>query len=252
MSDWIVPDWPAPKNVRSLVTTRESSLGLQKGHSRTPYDSFNLALHVNDRAEDVVQNRSLLCKKLSLPESKFCWLNQVHGVEVVEAANALGKATDADGSFTSESGVACLVMTADCLPVLLCDQSGTRVAAVHAGWRGLADGVIEEAIKHFDKPENVMAWLGPAISQTHFEVGQEVLEAFISKNSEMKDAFIPSNNPGKYRADLYSLARVALSTLGVEQIYGGDLCTYADSKRFYSYRRDGVQSGRMASLIYLA
>ena len=245
--DWLIPDWPAPTNVRALFTTRVG------GCSQTPFDSLNLALHVGDDEAAVNRNRSLL-SRAGVPE-RVQWLQQVHGIQVVEAGEE-GWTLTADGCFTREPNVVCAVMTADCLPVLLCDQAGSQVSAVHAGWRGLADGVLRSAVSCFKEPENLLACLGPAIGQRHFEVGVEVLEAFY--NSAVDEvhlgmigaAFAPSRSrPLKYHADLALLARAELAALGVTRVYGGGYCTYADGSRFYSYRRDG-DTGRMAALIW--
>lgn len=250
MSDWIEPDWPVPGRVRAAITTRVS------GASAAPYDSFNLARHVGDTPQDVENNRQQLMRELGI-EQGVQWLEQVHGTRVVEASGD-GRVITADGCFTCEPGLACAVLTADCLPVLLCDSSATRVAAVHAGWRGLAGGILRSVVEQFSAPAGEMlAYLGPAICQSHFEVGVELLEAFydsavnVQHLQAVSAAFAPSiDRPMKFHADLYSLARAELIALGLEQIYGGNYCTYADSRRFYSYRRDG-QSGRMASLIWL-
>lgn len=243
-TQWIEPDWPAPGNVKSLVTTREG------GFSQAPYDSFNLATHVGDALEDVENNRARLSQALNLEPDQFHWLSQVHSTRIVETKEA-AEVKEADGIDSKYSGEVCVVMTADCLPVLLCNQSGTQVSAVHAGWRGLANGILAQAVSRFSDPASVIAWLGPAISQKHFEVGGEVRDQFIARNRSMLRAFVASSNIGKYMADLYELARIELNKLGVQSIHGGDFCTYTDQARFYSYRRDGSKSGRMASLIWL-
>jgi YfiH family protein len=239
----LVPDWPAPKSVKALVTTR---LG---GVSTGGFASLNLGLHVKDTFECVVQNRQILAKHIGLNESQFAWLDQVHGQKIVTAA-AGGQIVSADGCDTSENKLACVVMTADCLPVLFCDLAGTKVSAVHAGWRGLAGGILQKAVQRFSEPSQVMAWLGPAISQTHFEVGHDVYEAFMANNVENHEAFVASEAPKKWLADIYQLARIQLNLAGVDKIYGGQHCTYSEQKYFYSYRRDGLLSGRMASLIW--
>ncbi len=241
MPEVITPDWPAPRNVRALTTTR---LG---GVSRAPFDSFNLATHVGDDPQSVAQNRRLLHESFPLPGEPL-WLSQVHGVGIVNAAKAQMDA-EGDGSFSVQPGLVCTVMTADCLPVLLTDRIGSCVAAAHAGWRGLADGVIEAAVKALPvAPDQLMAWLGPAIGPAAFEVGPEVREAFCSVSVDAAKAFEPRGD--KWLADIYRLARQRLARVGVSQVYGGGLCTYSDERRFYSYRRDG-QTGRMASLIWL-
>lgn len=245
----LFPDWPAPASVKSCITTR------QGGVSQPPYGGFNLALHVADDSRAVEANRDQLLQALALDDVQ--WLEQVHGTKLVEAKSDTLVRT-ADASTTVEAGIACAVMTADCLPLLLCDDAGTRVAAVHAGWRGLAQGIVTETVKSFAcKPQDLLVYLGPAISADAFEVGIDVLEAFFdSAKSErhlqaISRSFQPSNALAmKYLADIYALARAELAELGVSRIYGGDYCTYSDADRFYSYRRDGA-TGRMASLIWL-
>lgn len=246
----IEPDWPAPKCVKSVITTR---IG---GVSRVPFRSMNLGDHVGDLAGNVQQNRDRLAQMCGLDASHMHWLKQVHGTDIVQidqdflSRNA-GAAIVADGSTTMLEKHACLVMTADCLPVLLCDEAGERVAAVHAGWRGLAAGVLTQALRCFSDASKVMAYLGPAISQTHFEVGAEVREQFLQLNPRNEEAFEASETKGKFYADLYDLAYFNLLASGVQQVHGGDFCTYAEQERFFSFRRDGERSGRMASLIYI-
>lgn len=234
----IVPDWPAPGNVRAMQTTR------QGGVSAAPYESLNLGSHVGDSALAVAHNRMLLG---GLLPGEPVWLEQVHGTVVADADRA-GCKTVADACIAHLSGSVCVVMTADCLPVLLCDSQGTVVAAVHAGWRGLASGVIESAVRAMGAmPGHLMAWLGPAISQAAFEVGAEVRAAFMGADYDA--AFVPGAS-GKYMADIYALARLRLNALGITQIYGGDRCTFIEEAKFFSYRRDGV-TGRMATFIWL-
>ncbi len=239
----IQPSWPAPANVQALQTIR------QGGVSLAPYANLNLALHVKDDEACVRQNRQVL--RAVLP-SEPVWLNQVHGVTVLDAASLQGLA-DADASFTRQANVVCVTMTADCLPVLLCDRAGTVVSAVHAGWRGLCDGVIEAAVaKMTVAPSEILAWLGPAIGPNAFEVGHEVRAQFIQHHGQAAQAFKP--HVDKWLANLYVLAQQRLNALGVCQIYGGGIdqafCTYSDAQRFFSYRREAV-TGRMASLIWL-
>lgn len=249
MENLIIPDWPAPSTVRAAITTRAG------GASRDSFKSNNLALHVGDAPETVKANRQNLCRVLGLDKAPQ-WLEQVHGTKVVEACDD-GLVRTADGCISAQRGVACAVMTADCLPILLCNRQGTQVAAVHAGWRSLAAGIVRAAVAKFDdQPSEILVYLGPAIGQAHFEVGIDVLEAFfanaLSANhcEAITSAFIPSARPMKYQADLYRLARAELSALGLAGVYGGDFCTFDDARRFYSFRRDGV-TGRMASLIWL-
>ena len=245
----ITPNWPAPANVRACITTRNG------GVSAAPYTSNNMGLHVGDVPAQVEQNRTTLCEQLSLSKSPQ-WLEQIHGVKVVNAKSD-GLVRTADGSFSNEIGQACVVMTADCLPILLCDEAGTQAAAIHCGWRSLAKGITARALEKFSgSPQKILAYLGPAISQPHFEVGVDVLEAFFdSAHSHVHadaiaNAFISAQRPLHFYADIYALARAELNALGVTQIYGGDYCTYAQADAFYSYRRDKV-TGRMASLIWL-
>lgn len=245
----IVPDWPVSARVRSCITTRDEP---QPGDV---YASFNLALHVGDNPERVTQRRQQLCQQLGLARAPQ-WLEQVHGIRVVEAHDD-DLVRTADGCFTSTSGLACTVMTADCLPVLLVNKKENRVAAVHAGWRGLADGVLASAVASFDDaPGDLLVYLGPAISAAAFEVGIDVLETFFenARNTDHSEkiarAFTPGAKPLHFFGDLYALARAELEGLGVQDIFGGDFCTFTDAGRFYSYRRDGV-TGRMASLIWL-
>lgn len=237
------PDWPAPVNVRACVTTRVG------GVSRPPYDSFNLAAHVGDDPQAVAANRLRLRERLQLP-AEPAWLSQVHGVVVVDASLATGQ-PQADGAFATRPGAVCAVLTADCLPVLLCDRAGTCVAALHAGWRGLAGGVIEAGVQALNVPRSeLLAWLGPAIGSQAFEVGPEVRAAFVAHDPAAAAAFRPQAGD-RYLADIYRLARQRLAALGVSAVYGGEVCTLTDSARFYSYRRDG-RCGRMAALAWLA
>ncbi len=245
----ITPNWPAPANVRACITTRKGGVSL------TPYASNNMGLHVGDTPTQVEQNRTALCAQLGLTKTPQ-WLEQIHGVKVVSAKSD-GLVRTADGSYSDEKGQACLVMTADCLPILLCDEKGTEIAAIHCGWRSLAKGITARALEKFScSPNNILAYLGPAISQPHFEVGVDVLEAFFESAltpahaDAIANAFISAQRPLHFYADIYALARAELNALGVTQIYGGDYCTYAQEDDFYSYRRDKV-TGRMASLIWL-
>jgi len=239
---WINPDWPAPARVRALTTTR---IG---GCSRGPYASLNLGDHVGDDPSAVEQNRALLLRELGLPAPPL-WLEQVHGCDVARVGDGL-EGCKADAAVTREPGRVCAVLTADCLPLLLCDRAGSRVAAVHAGWRGLLGGVIEAALDALELPgEELLCWLGPAIGPDTFEVGEEVRAAFIERDLASGAAFRPSS-AGRWLADIYTLAQQRLATRGVRQVSGGDHCTLSDPGRFYSFRRDGV-TGRMASLIWI-
>lgn len=237
--NWLTPDWPAPASVRACVTTREG------GVSEAPFDSLNLGDHVDDRPEAVAENRRRLTDHFSI---KPAWLQQVHGIAVVHADP--GIVATADASWTATPGIACAAMTADCLPALFCDRAGTRVAAAHAGWRGLAAGVLEATLDTLDVPaEDVLVWLGPAIGPKAFEVGPEVREVFINQLPEAAEAFVPSDNAGKFMADIYLLARLRLAERGVTAVYGGGFCTVTDP-RFFSYRR-ASRTGRFASLVWL-
>jgi YfiH family protein len=236
----IFPDWPAPPNVRALQTTRAG------GFSRVPYSSLNLGSHVGDAPLDVARNRMAL--NTFMP-SEPVWLEQVHGIVVADAGSA-SCLPRADACIAMRRSAVCVVMTADCLPVLLCDQQGTVVGAVHAGWKGLAAGVIEATVTAMGVPaQNVMAWLGPAIGRDAFEVGAEVRAAFVAADPQAAETFAAGKN-GKWMADLYALARLRLNTLGITRIYGGDYCTYTDAERFFSYRRDGT-TGRTGTFIWL-
>lgn len=238
---FITPDWPAPANVRALITTRVG------GVSAAPYASFNLGDHVGDDPRHVEQNRADLAACLP---AQPAWLTQVHGTAVLNAAQVAG-APQADASVALQPGVVSVVMTADCLPVLLCDRAGSVVAAAHAGWRGLLDGVLERTVEAMAQPAGeLLAYLGPAIGPTAFEVGNEVRQAFVAHSAQASEAFLPGASAGKWLADLYLLARQRLNGVGVNAVYGGHDCTYSDAERFFSYRRDGV-TGRMASLIWL-
>jgi len=246
---FIEPNWPAPANIRALSTTR------QGGSSAAPFASFNLAHHVGDSPAAVASNRDILSKALPAG-SDIQWLSQVHGVQVVEAGSYRGY-PEADAVWSKDPSKACAVLTADCLPVLFCAISGDRVAAAHAGWRGLVDGVLEATVAALNTdPQQLMVWLGPAIGPQAFEVGPEVRDRFLAAAPAGDQALVaacfqPSDaKPGHYFADLYALARVRLGALGITAVCGGGFCTYTDSTRFYSYRRDG-QTGRMANLILL-
>jgi len=250
-ADFIVPDWPAPAHVRAFSTSRGLAAGGQGvfGYSAAPYQALNLGNHVGDDSAQVSANRQLLadCAGFTVPP---LYLTQVHGTVVADCQQALAGEVVADAAVCRGVGPAALVMTADCLPVLFCDGEGTQVAAAHAGWRGLCDGVLEATLMHFASPAKVMAWLGPAIGPQHFEVGSEVRAAFVAKQAAAASCFVPTATAGKYLADIYQLARLRLQAAGVSAIYGGDTCTYANSQQFFSYRRDG-QTGRQASLIWL-
>ncbi len=237
-SELIWPDWPAPARVKAVCTTR---LG---GASLPPFDSFNIAEHVGDAPQIVRQNRATLARMLNLSREPR-WLEQTHSTKIVDVDRGDINA-QADASFTRQPNQVCVVMTADCLPLLLSNSDGTQVAAVHAGWRGLADGIIENAVRCFAQQDSLMAWLGPCIGPQAFEVGKEVR----TQLGGPAHCYISHDDPKKVYADLSGLAKTRLSELGVQQIYQSELCTFADQERFFSYRRDG-QTGRMASLIWI-
>jgi YfiH family protein len=240
---FIHPDWPAPSNVQALQTTRNG------GVSSGAFASLNMGAHVGDDPFAVAKNRQLLSPYLP---SEPVWVNQVHGTDVIDAATS-SCLQNADASFTTKPNVVCVTMTADCLPLLLCDTKGTVVAAVHAGWRGLCDGVIEAAVAKMQVPASeILVWLGPAIGPEAFEVGADVKAQFLAKDKQAERAFKPHGD--KWLGNLYLIATQRLNTLGVTQIYGAsvneEFCTYNDKARFFSFRRDNV-TGRMASMIWL-
>lgn len=236
---WLTPDWPVPASVHAVTTLRTG------GVSVGAFDALNIALHVGDHAEFVITNRAIIKSMLGLPDEPI-WLEQMHGNQVVDAAT-IGLQRQADASFTTKSGVVCAVMTADCLPVLVCMAGGDQVAAIHAGWRGLLSGVIGNTLSAM-AGHDVLVWLGPAIGPDCFEVGDDVRDAFLHKAAGFTVAFT-SKSKGKWLADIYQLARIELAALGINKIYGGDFCTVTDHERFYSYRRDQV-TGRMVTLIW--
>lgn len=241
-SAFLVPDWPAPPGVRALQTTR---IG---GVSGKPWGSLNLGDHVGDDPAHVAHNRARLSQHL--PAAPV-WLKQVHGTTMIEAQPG-GAVPEADAAWTAVPGVVCAVLTADCLPILLCDAAGQHVAAIHAGWRGLCAGIVEAAVDRLGGAGmGWLAWLGPAIGPQAFEVGDEVRAAFLAAQTGAAAAFRPAGRPGKWLADLPELARLRLRNAGVTAIYGGQWCTVSAPERFFSYRRDG-QTGRMATLIWLA
>jgi len=239
---WLTPRWPAPSSVRAAVSLRVG------GVSTGPYVSLNLAQHVGDDPACVRENRRRLTRALALPAEPL-WLTQVHGCDVADAARD-APGCEADAVFADRPGRVCAVLTADCLPVLLANRAGTRVAVAHAGWRGLAGGVVEAALQRFpDAPSELVAWLGPAIGPEAFEVGEGVRAAFVDGDAGAEACFV-THRPGHWLADIYGLARRRLKRAGVGFVGGGEYCTVTDASRFYSYRRDGV-TGRMASLIWI-
>ncbi len=236
-----IPEWPAPDNIVALCTNRK------QGKSQPPWDSYNLATHVGDDLSKVLGNRTLLKQQAQLPADPE-WLNQTHSTDVITLSDTSCRKGDA--SITQQINQVAVVLTADCLPLLVCNQQGTEVAAIHAGWKGLLDGIVINTIRAMaSSPADLLVWLGPAISQKHFEVGSEVKQQFGQAYTQTEQHFNP-NNAGKFQADLYGLVTDQLSSLGVKRIYGGDFCSYTQKDLFFSYRRDGV-TGRMASLIWL-
>jgi YfiH family protein len=243
----LIPEWPAPPGVRAAFTLRSG------GVSAPPFHSLNLGAHVGDDAAAVAENRRRVRAQQRLPQEP-AWIEQVHGIEVLDLdleAQSRGHAVQkpADAAFTRCAGRVCAVQVADCMPILLTALDGSAVAAVHAGWRGLAAGVLEAIVKGLAvEPARLIAWLGPAIGQAHFEVGEDVRRAFLRHDATAASAFAP-NAHGRWQCDLAALARARLAALGVAAVFGGNWCTYADPLRFFSYRRDG-RCGRMAAIIW--
>jgi len=239
--EMIVPNWPAAKHIKAFSSTR---IG---GFSDGEYQGLNLGTHVGDELTKVEQNRAWLTQQTQMPSAPV-WLNQTHSTVVAEVNSPTEQVLDADGLFTQSRGVVCSAMTADCLPVVLTNLQGTQVAAVHAGWRGLVNGIVEQAVAKFDG--EVMAWVGPAIGAQAFEVGKDVVDAFVAVDPKALSAFTPRQQQGKWLADMSQLVTQRLNRVGVTQVYYSELCTYQDPTRFYSYRRDGV-TGRQATFIWI-
>ena len=235
----IKPDWPAADGIEVASSTRVG------GVSIGPYESLNVGAHVGDELRHVAENRRRLAAVSSLPGEPR-WLQQVHGIDVVRDPQV---GVEADAAYTNTNEVVLAVQTADCLPVVIVAGDGSELACAHAGWRGLAAGVLENTLKQFSAaPKSLLAWLGPAISQQAFEVGDEVREAFVAGDPEAESCF-RANDAGRWQADLYGLARLRLRAAGIGRVYGGEFCTYTDAERFFSYRRDG-QCGRMVTLVW--
>lgn len=242
MIDYIEPQWDAPMNVRALTTLRTG------GFSKGAYASFNLADHVGDEAASVIKNRLKLQAAFDLQHEPF-WLQQVHGTHVIHL-DGKPQNNEGDATFTHLKGYPCVVLTADCLPVLLCNRTGTVVAAIHAGWKGLLSGVIEATVEALQVPsDSLLAWMGPAIGPEAFEVSAEIRRAFMEKNSDAHLAFKPFAEE-KWLGDIFLLGKQRLNAVGVTAVYGGYVCTYSESHRFFSFRRD-KETGRMATLIWL-
>ena len=241
----IRPDWPAPKRVRAFVTTRA-----MRGNSKPPYEHFNLGLRSGDDEAAVRANREQLVRDLGLPSAPR-WIHQVHGDRSLRVTEEIFDAEQmADASFTTQPGIVLAILTADCLPILIAAEDGSEIAAIHAGWRGLAAGIVESTVRRLRAPKDkLLVWLGPAIGAASYEVGDEVRDAFVGKSPNAADAFT-ATRPDHWLCDLYALVRQRLRSVGVERCYGGNFDTFRDA-RFYSYRRDGQRSSRFASLIWL-
>ncbi|MEZ9229836.1 peptidoglycan editing factor PgeF [Vibrio amylolyticus] len=239
----VIPNWKVPSNIKAVASTR---LG---GFSLPPYDGLNLGTHVGDDRATVEKNREKFAQHCSMPTPPI-WLNQTHSIEIANVSDSTLEVLEADGATTRVPNVVCSAMTADCLPVLLTNDQGTQVAAVHAGWRGLSNGILEKAVAQFDEPTSVIAWLGPAIGSTAFEVGEDVVRAFTRVDSSAECAFIPRSTPNKWFANMDMLAQQRLNRIGVNNIFSSNLCTYDMEEQFYSYRRDGV-TGRQAVFIWI-
>ena len=240
---WTAASWPAPANIKAGTTTRIP------GCSQPPFDSFNLAMHVGDAAQDIVQNRSDLIEILNLP-SEPVWLQQIHSGNAVQYRKGM-VSPRADAMYTNLQGIVCVVLTADCIPILLCASSGQEIAVVHAGWRGLNKGIITNALKEFSAdPGEIMAWIGPGISREHYEVGDDVRQAFKGLPAAVLDECFTPADQNKWLADLAGLATAELKSAGLTGVYHSGHCTYRDSSRYFSYRRE-KKTGRMASLIWI-
>ncbi len=242
MNDWIKPDWQAPPHVHAIATTRMGGVSLGQ------YASMNPASHVHDDEQAVIKNRLLLQQSLGLNSAPF-WLDQCHSIQILDLDRDK-PGSHADGSTTVQNDVACVVMTADCLPVLLTDKAGRRVAALHAGWRGLADGILEAGVKLFSPGHEIIAWLGPAIGPQSFEVGGDVVEQLTLDGIKQTEWCQKAGSRGKWLVDIYRQASLRLQRAGVVDVTGGGYCTFTDDQQFFSYRRQG-DCGRMASLIWL-
>lgn len=234
-NNYLIPNWPAPPKIKAYTTTRKSG---------------NLAAHVEDDSKSVEKNRLDLVKNLDLPQMPF-WLNQVHGTKVVSLNGEKPDSLEADAVITQLPNQVCAVLTADCLPILVCDSNGEEVGAIHAGWKGLVAGVIDATLETMKTPnEQLMAWLGPAIGPQAFEINEEIKDSFMKRNLNNQSAF--TQHDESWHADIYQLAKLNLLQLGLHRVYGGDFCTYSDKQRFYSYRRaQGEPTGRMASIIWI-
>ncbi len=242
----IRPDWAAPSNIHVFTSTRAG------GVSEAPYNAMNIGSSVNDNPKHVQRNRALLVEAINAPQTPH-WLNQVHGRDVafIDCYHQKENVLEADGSFTREANQVLAVSTADCLPVVITNETGTAVSVIHAGWRGLADGVLQSGLAHFSEEDELHAWLGPAIGPDAFEVGTDVVDAFLARDKHNAKAFKPAGG-NKFMADIYALARLSLQQYRRVSITGGEYCTYSQPELFHSYRRDGKASGRMATLVWIA
>ena len=239
---WIKADWPVPRHVHAGTSLRKH--GFSGGH----YTSLNLAAHVGDNEKLVKQNRALLGEKLALPATPS-WLTQVHGNRIITLANAVPENPTADGSVTNAEKKVCAVLTADCVPLLFCNEAGNQVAAIHAGWRGICRGIIDRAVALYSEPEKLLVWIGPCIRKDFYEVGKDVFTASINYAENMVETF-EQTDANHWQCDLAGMAKLRLQSAGVKQIYDSGLCTYANPDLFYSYRRDG-ETGRTSSLIWM-
>ena len=253
---FITPNWPAPSNIKALSTTRKAVFADGfKGASLPPYDAFNLATHVGETPSNVAKNRQALSEQACLPCNPF-WLDQQHTTDAIclnTLSNRAWQPVVADASWCTKPNTVSVVMTADCIPLLITNRAGSLVSAIHAGWKGLADGIVTQTLQQLpDQPENLLVWIGPCIRQNYFEVGEEVYAVFTARHPDNKVYFKKqvSGVVSKYLADLAGLLKLELAKFGVTEVFDSGLCSYADSSQFYSYRRDGV-TGRMASLIWI-
>ncbi len=238
---WLDANWPAPKNIRAGTSLRTG------GHSLSPYSSLNLAQHVGDAPDNVNNNRKIVNDYLNLPSEPY-WLNQTHSSEIINLDN-VHKSRKADGSFTSNRKNICTILTADCVPVLFCNKNGTKIAAIHAGWKGICGGIIEKAIKKFPEPEHLLVWIGPCISSEYYEVGKDVYESCLTHSDSTQIAFEQITNEHWY-ANLVKIVKILCENSRVGAIYECGLCTFKRDDLFFSYRRDG-KTGRTASMIWM-
>ncbi len=251
----LTADWPAPENIHAFTTLRYGM-----GVSKLPFDQFNLGNRNDEQGDnpiDVEKNRELLMQAFSLPDHPH-WLRQVHGIDVLRFDSAPNFTGDfnhdepvADAAVTSQKNIVLSILTADCLPALFCNRDGSEVAAAHAGWRGLANGMLENTVRTMNsEPENIMVWLGPAAGPAAYEIGVEVRDAFVQYDKHAEVAFVLTRE-NHWKVDLYELARMRLQSMGISKIYGGEHCTISEEDKFFSHRRD-QQTGRMASIIWMS